>query len=401
MNAKHRSPPHLYAVPRQAAAPRPTPLNLIINGRFLTRRTTGVERVARGIVDALDQRVDGNGLLHWNGMPLRVRIHAPKGEILSSPARIPVIQYQMLSGSLWEQLELPLLGRDGVILNLCNTAPLLARRQATYVHDAGVYAVSQSYDWRFRSWYKLLHRTYRLRNDVLLTNSVFSARELQKHAGFDRTDLHVAAPGADHVHDMIRTTPASCIPQRALERGYFIVVGSRAWHKNIDAAIEAHRRYIASNPGGPMLVVIGGERRDIFGAAPSANVEDGEDIVRLGYLDDAQVIAGISGAKALIFPSRYEGFGLPLAEAMALGCPVISSDLPTAREIGVDACWIFPTSDVQALCALLSHVVEDKAGVAEKVKIGIERARNLTWQRCADVVLETIVHEASRHPTTP
>lgn len=379
---------------------RPAPLPLIVNGRYLTRRTTGVERVARGIVDALDARIDGDGLLHWNGQALRVRIHAPAGRIVAPPARIPVIQYGSLSGTLWEQWELPRLGRDGIVLNLCNTAPLLARRQATYVHDAGVYAVSRSYRWTFRTWYKFLHRAYHLRGDSLLTNSVFSAMELRRHAGFDRSELHVAAPGCDHVFGMVRSEPPACIPQSVRERGYFIVVGSRAWHKNIDAAVEAHRRFIALHPDGPALIVIGGERRDIFGDHDADDDAGDTHILRLGYLDDADVVACIRGARGLIFPSRYEGFGLPLAEAMALGCPVISSDLPTAREIGVDACWIFPIADVDALCALLTEVTHNASAVRERVGIGLERARNLTWSRCADAVLETVVHEAARHPAT-
>lgn len=418
MQPKSRNAAHLQLVPTPDSNPpassmhaarmpsasmpaaRPVPLPLIINGRYLTRRTTGVERVARGIVDALDARIDGDGLLHFDGHALRVRIHAPAGPVIAPPSRIPVIQYGGLSGALWEQCELPWLGRDGIVLNLCNTAPLLARRQATYVHDAGVHAISRSYRWTFRSWYKFLHRAYRLRGDSLLTNSVFSAMELHRHAGFDRSDLHVAAPGCDHVFGMVRSEPPASIPPSIRERGYFIVVGSRAWHKNIGVAVEAHRRFIALHPDGPALIVIGGERRDIFGDHQVDGGRDDAHILRLGYLDDADMVACIRGARGLIFPSRYEGFGLPLAEAMALGCPVISSDLPTAREIGVDACWIFPIGDVDALCARLAEVTHKAAAVRERVGIGLERARNLTWSRCADAVLETVVLEAARHPAT-
>ena len=386
---------------RETAAGASPPLPLIINGRFLTRRTTGVERVARGIVDALDERVDADGLLHHDGVALRPRIHAPRGDTNGAPRRIPLIQYDGMDGNLWEQIELPRAARDGVLLNLCNTAPLFASAQTTFVHDAGVYAVSRSYDWRFRAWYKCLHRAYRLRDDVLLTNSVFSARELQHYAGFSRDRLHVVMPGCDHVHAVEHAPLPPIVDMLAHGRGYFVVVASQAWHKSIDTAIEAHRRFLRLRSDGPVLLMIGGERRDIFGHDVIESGAEDPDLLRLGYLDDPTLVAILRRARALVFPSRYEGFGLPLAEAMALGCPVISSDLPTAKEIGVDACWTFPTDDCDALAAAMGDVVSRPDCVAERVAIGRQRAANLTWDACAASVLATVVHAAKSRRRLP
>lgn len=374
-----------------------TPVPLIINGRYLTRRITGVERVARGIVDALDERLDADGLLHCEGRILRPRIYAPAGPIEGAPRRIPVFRSRILGGNTWEQTELPWRARDGVLLNLCNTAPLCAGTQTTYVHDAGVYAISSAYGWRFRTWYKFLHRAYHLRDDVLLTNSVFSARELQRFAGFTRERLHLAAPGCDHVHTVAHTPVPPTLEALTQGRGYFVVVASRAPHKSIDTAIEAHTKYLRTNPSGPALVLIGGQRNDIFGHAPpkAAVIEDG--VLRLGYVDDPTMVAILRKARALLFPSRYEGFGLPLAEAMALGCPVIASDLPTAQEIGVDACWIFPVGDSDALCGEL-HLLTARANEVErKIEIGRKRAENLSWNACADAVLTTVLHANRIH----
>ncbi len=374
-----------------------TPIPLIINGRYLTRRITGVERVARGIVDALDERVDADGLLHCEGRLLRPCIHAPNNPIEAAPRRIPVLRSTMLGGNAWEQIELPWRARDGVLLNLCNTAPLCAGTQTTYVHDAGVYAIASAYGRRFRTWYKFLHRAYHLRNDVLLTNSVFSARELQRYAGFTRERLHLASPGCDHVHTVAHAQLPSAVAALAQSRGYFVLVASRAPHKSIDTAIQAHAKYLRSHPSGPALVMIGGNRNDIFGhATPEVSANEG-DAISLGYVDDPTMVAILRKARALLFPSRYEGFGLPLAEAMALGCPVISSDLPTAQEIGVDACWVFPTGDSDALCDQLRLLTTSPEDVARKVVIGRKRAANLSWNACADAVLSTVLHANRIH----
>ncbi len=373
---------------------RSAPVPLVINGRYLTRRTTGVERVARGIVDALDARLDDDGLLHGAGIAFRPRILAPKGEVSMPPGRIPVDRSARLSGNAWEQCELPWSARGALLLNLCNTAPLLARAQCTYVHDAGVYAIADSYDWRFRTWYRCLHRFYRLRGDCLLTNSVFSARELRRHAGFSLDRLHVAPPGCDHVHAFADTPMPETVARLAAGRGYYVIVGSRARHKNIAVAVEAHRRHLRTHPQAPALVMIGGERRDIFGHEQGADDNADDGVLHLGYLDDPTLVAILRRARALIFPSRYEGFGLPLVEAMALGCPVVASDLPTAREIGIDACWVFPPGDAGALAAQLALVDAHPRQVSQKVVIGRQRAAGLSWDACADAVLDTLAQAA-------
>lgn len=367
---------------------------LVINGRYLTRRTTGVERVARGIVDALDERLDDDGLLQGAGIAFRPCILAPKGKVSAPPRRIPVDGSARLSGNAWEQCELPWSARDALLLNLCNTAPLLATSQCTYVHDAGVYAITESYDWRFRAWYRCLHRFYRRRGDVLLTNSVFSARELRRHAGFSLDRLHVAPPGCDHVHGYADTPMPDAVARLAAGRGYYAIVGSRARHKNIAIAVEAHRRHLQTHPQAPALVMIGGERRDIFGHDQGADDNANEGVLHLGYLDDPTLVAILRRARALIFPSRYEGFGLPLVEAMALGCPVVASDLPTAREIGIDACWVFPPQDADALAAQLALVDAHPRQVSQKVVIGRQRAAGFRWDACADAVLDTLVQAA-------
>ena len=91
---------------RQTSTP-PTIVPLAINGRYLIRRITGVERVARGIIDALDARVDEDGLLQGAGVAFRPRMLAPKGEVSAPPRRIPIDRTARLSGNAWEQFELP------------------------------------------------------------------------------------------------------------------------------------------------------------------------------------------------------------------------------------------------------------------------------------------------------
>lgn len=368
---------------------RDTPIPLIINGRFLGRPVTGVERVARGIVGAIASRMDADGLVRAGDAVFRPRIAAPAGPLHAPPDRIPLQRSARLHGHAWEQCALPWQARDGLLLNLCNTAPLAARHQVTYVHDAGVYAIADAYGWRFRHWYRTLHRAYRLRGDILLTNSVFSARELQHFAGFARDRLHVAAPGCDHIHDVAPASLPMQVERLARSRGYFLVVASRARHKNVDVALAAHAEFLRRHPDGPALVLVGGRHGGVFEDASPAD-RDHRHVLRMGYVDDPTMVAMLRRARGLVFPSRYEGFGLPLVEAMAVGCPVVASDLPAAQEIGIDACWTFPPGDPEALVAALDTVTSRPREVHARVLIGRHRAAQLTWDRCTDAVLATL-----------
>ena len=365
------------------------PIPLIVNGRFLCRRITGVERVARGIVGTIESRMDGDGLVRFGDTVFRPRIAAPAGPLHAPPKRLPLHRSARLQGHVWEQSALPWHARDGLLLNLCNTAPLSARHQVTYVHDAGVYAIADAYGWRFRHWYRALHRAYRVRGDTLLTNSVFSARELQRFAGFTRDRLHVASPGCDHIHEVALAPLPMQVDLLARTRGYFLVVGSPARHKNVDHALAAHAEFLRRHPDGPALVLVGGRHGGVFEDTSPSDRDDGH-VLRLGYVEDPTMVAMLRRSRGLIFPSRYEGFGLPLAEAMAVGCPVIASDLPTAQEIGIDACWTFSPGDVDALVSALDTVASRPGEVHAKVVIGRHRAAQLTWDRCTDAVLATL-----------
>lgn len=376
------------APPAQVRFRSEEPIPLIVNGRFLSRRVTGVERVARGIVGALEARMDGDGLVRFGDTVFRPRIAAPAGPLHAPPKRMPVLRSTRLQDNAWEQCALPWQARDGLLLNLCNTAPLCAGPQVTYVHDAGVYAISDAYGWRFRHWYRTLHRAYRLRGDALLTNSVFSARELRRFAGFPRDRLHVAAPGCDHIHEVAPAPLPMQVDLLARTRGYFLVVASRARHKNLDTALAAHAEFLRRHPDGPALVLVGGRHGGVFEDTAPSDRDHGH-VLRLGYVEDPTMVAMLRRSRGLIFPSRYEGFGLPLVEAMAVGCPVIASDLPTAQEIGIDACWTFPPEDTGALVEALEAVTSRPREVRAKVLVGRHRAAQLTWDGCTDAVLAT------------
>jgi alpha-1,3-rhamnosyl/mannosyltransferase len=108
----------------------------------------------------------------------------------------------------------------------------------------------------------------------------------------------------------------------------------------------------------------------------------------LGYVGDASLLALYRGARFLVFPSLYEGFGLPLLEAMAVGCPAVCSDLPVFREVAGAAAEYAPTADPAAWLEAVQRVETDGQRRAELTRLGLERAGAFDWERSARETLE-------------
>lgn len=352
---------------------------LSINGRFLTQRITGVQRYAHEMLHALD------GLLEAHAVK-----NALEAELLVPPEvleekfpllrNIAIRQLGRLHGHAWEQFELPRLAQ-GLLLNFCNTFPMAIRRQIVVIHDASIYASPEGYTPAFKAYYRAMFATARYRNGMrIVTDSAFSRAELQKFAGFKASQVSVIHCGADHWK---RVTPDFAVLVRLglVDRPFLMAVGSENKNKNIGRLIEAFHK--VSPPDIP-LVLAGGKNTQVF-----SNTEalEGENLIRTGYLTDAELAALYSRALAFVFPSLYEGFGLPPLEAMYFGCPVICSRAASLPEVAGDAPLYCNAHDVDDIAACLQKIIEDKAVRERLIQAGDEQVAKFTWRASAEKML--------------
>ena len=213
----------------------------------------------------------------------------------------------------------------------------------------------------------------------ILTDSRFSKNEIVRHLGIDEQRIDVIPLGVDPA--LIERRPP---PYRAHGVDRFVLfVGEAEARKDLSTLLAAMVRLPAPLRETTGLVIAGRQ-------LSSASIPAGINIEFAGEVDDAKLESLYASAAAFAFPSRYEGFGLPVLEAMALGTPVVASDAASVPETGGDAAAYFPAGDAQALADRLERVIIDAAYAQELREKGRRRAATFSWDRCADLTLATL-----------
>ncbi|MCX7932016.1 MAG: glycosyltransferase family 4 protein [Rhodovarius sp.] len=325
---------------------------LFINGRFRLQGLSGVQRFAAEITAQL-----------------------PEAVVLTPPPG-------RLAGHLWEQWHLPRAAQAGLLLNLGNTAPLLRRgRQAVVIHDAGVFDTPESYSLSFRLFYRTMHRVLARNGTRILTVSAFSRGRLARALGLPEEAIGIVPEGGEHI--LRPASDAQVLSRHGLLPGrYALVVGTGAAHKNLTVLAGAVD-WLAAR--GMTLALAGARDAAVFrdgGALAGARP--------LGRVSDGELRALYENAFCLLFPSRYEGFGIPPLEAMCCGCPVLAARAGAVPEVCGEAALWFDPQDPRSLLAGLEALPERREGLRQA---GFARARLYSWPAAAARLL-TLAEEA-------
>lgn len=171
---------------------------------------------------------------------------------------------------------------------------------------------------------------------------------------------------------------------------FLLFVGSVNRRKNVETLLRAYRRYRSQVPD-PVPLVLAGPERDVFAKA-GYDLPDG--VRTLGYVSDAELGWLYRNAAAFVFPSLYEGFGLPILEAMCAGTPVVTSDRGAMAEVAGDAAELVDPLDAEELAAGVERVLRNESYRDRLVVLGHERAESFTWDRAA-AQTEEVYREAA------
>lgn len=360
-------------------------LSFGVNGRFLTQPITGVQRYARNVISAMNAALAQTGTT--------ANIVAPAAAEDPVYAAMPLIRVGPFNGHLWEQTTLPMHSR-GRLLNLCNTAPAMKSDQVVCIHDANIFVAPESYSTAFRKIYTTLHRSLVNRAARITTVSAYSASQMARYLPVEARDIAILPNG--HEHALAWDPALAPIAPRLFaenptlfERRFVLALGSRARHKNLQLLLDIAPRLAAIG----VDVVVAGGGAGIFAAE---ELPSHSNVKVLGYVTDNDLAFLMERALCLVFPSWTEGFGLPIVEAMARGCPVVSSDRASMPEVCGDAALLAAPDDAGKWISQITRLRESPDLCAQLIGRGREQVRLFSWKASAAGYLELMREPQSR-----
>lgn len=341
-------------------------------------RLTGVERYAQSLVKALAARAPGE-------LVLFLRPDAPRAlaSLLLEQHRAPITNRVGV-----DQLWLPLAAaraRVDLLHTLAFPTPVLWRGpSAVTVHDATPWLHPDAISLGMRLYYRPLYPQALRRAAAVFTVSESAKRDLVTAAAVPPDRIHVTPNGVDTRFFEARAPEGPRTP-------CLLAVGTVEPRKNLPVLLDAFRILRAQGRDLELRIV----GRQAWGNL--LPLGDLEPHVRLtGQLPDEDMPALYAAAACFVLPSLYEGFGLPLAEAMAAGIPAVASDIPALRELGGDAVRYAPCDSPRAFADAISQVLDLREETAGMVQRGRERARGYSWDACAAATLAVYRDVAAR-----
>jgi glycosyltransferase involved in cell wall biosynthesis len=346
---------------------------------------TGVGRYVASLTRELGSAVDGGDSLAGIAFTARGHRSLPRELPPGFRAVGPPAPARLLH-RLWAHSEHPpvtlLTGAADVFHATNFVLPPTGRSAGVVtVHDLSFLRQPGTVTPASRAYRELVPLSIR-RARMVLTPSAAVAAEIAESYGLSPDRIAVTHLGVDA--DWYDAAPPDADTRRrlGLPARYFVFVGNLEPRKNLPLLLAAYRALLADRPDAPGLVLVGpagwGPRLDLAGIPP-------DKVVFTGYRADAELRSVVAGADAMVYPTTYEGFGLPPLEAFACGTPVIASDLPVIREVVGDdpaTATLLPVGDEAALAGALAHRLDvgDPPGAAAARRA---RAREFTWASTA------------------
>jgi glycosyltransferase involved in cell wall biosynthesis len=357
-----------------------------VNGRYLTRKITGVERVAGEILASLSEHfLDAQGRYDHKGSRLHFKLAIENDTSFTTPVYAKgweIKRFGRYKGHAWEQLDLANLPSQDWVLSLCNTGPLLRANHIIFFHDAQVYAIPKNFNWKFRWWYKALLNLAGRRSQSILTNSEFSKSELAKYTGISSNKFETILLGCDHMRRINPETPVELL-NKLNGKPYVLAVSSSSPNKNFSSVLEA-LEILGSEA--PHCVIVGQQYSKVF----KDSKLNSHLVIEMGYVSDEALAGLYANAMCLVFPSFYEGFGLPPLEAMFLGCPVITSNCSSLPEVCGTAALYCDPNDPATIANSISFLVKNPEKVSTMRITSKVHAENFTWEKSAMHLLRVL-----------
>jgi glycosyltransferase involved in cell wall biosynthesis len=274
--------------------------------------------------------------------------------------------------------------------------PFARGKKVVTIHDMAFKRFPQTVRFRTKCLLNLnLHKAVK-RADRIVAVSEFTKNEILAFYPYSAEKIKVVYNGVNTQKYNAAIAPAEIAPARkryGVPEDYILYVGTLEPRKNIERLIRAYDQVKKRYADFPVLVLAGGKGwlcENIFQTVKDLRLE--KDIVFTGYVDDRAKPCLMAGARCFCFPSLYEGFGMPVLEAMACGTPTLTSRNSALTEVAGDAALLADAFSVESIADALEKLCFDETLRAELRQKGLERAERFSWRKAAEL-LHTIYKE--------
>ena len=352
-------------------------MKIVFDARVLHPQTHGISRYCRHLLEnllTLDRENEYRVLTRFPGVK---DWFTPLARVSWQPAPVPPY-------SLREQWVVPWLLRSetfDLYVSPTYTLPrALAAKGILTIHDLIHLAFPEDYGWKHRGYYRLLVKPSVDRCRRVFTVSSSSKRDIGQYFHCPPEKIVLTPNGLDPQW-FARPSNSEFIRRHGLESGYILFVGNPRPHKNFPRVLEAFHQLTREGGFVGKLAVVGLSPEDL----PSGSSQY---LKVFPYCSDPELASLYAGARLLAAPSLYEGFGLPVLEAMACGCPVLISDRASLPEIAGPAGWPVDPEQTPAIAEGMKRILSDPVLRERRKAEGLARARLYSWEETARTVLE-------------
>ena len=293
----------------------------------------------------------------------------------------------------WTQIRLSLemlFHKPDILFIPAHVCPLIhPKKTVMTVHDIAALRFPDSYNW-LEEWYSLASVRFALKNiSKIITPSQFTKDELTslQVRDFDNNKVHVVYHGFNNLYKnkFSREEKDIVLNKYKIATNFLLSISRLEYKKNTVGIIKSFELLKSKKEYENLQLVLVGKPGHGFAQVEEAikNSLYKKDIILPGWVEEKDLPVILSAAQVFVFPSLYEGFGLPILQAMSAGVPVVTSKFSSLPEVGGEACVYVDSENYADLAKEVERFLKDKDFSQEKVNLGLERSKNFSWEKCA------------------
>lgn len=347
--------------------------SLFVNGRFLSQRPSGVHRFAFEMCEALYR------------LGIDFTVVAPRDMHPSYNPHFKIVHVGKVSNHLWEQIVLPLFllrQHNPYLISFSGLGPVFYGRHIATIHDLAFIVNPKWYNALYAFYYRVMTPILARNARGIITVSNSSKDEIVRYLRVDENKIGVVY---NAVSPLILSQTDDNDMQLPVTGPYILSVSSIDPRKNFLRLIESFNRLGDPNM---KLVIVGGNSKSFS----KMNFDESllENVVFTGHVGNDELAAYYRNARLFVYPSLYEGFGIPPIESLSLGCPILLSDIAVFHEVCGDSAFYCDPMDVNSISSQIEYVLDHYDVAMRKVAEAGDLSLKYSWDKSAQELADFI-----------